>query len=258
MRQPSRGDPDERTHRWQGAGPRLVVISDGPFQGRQLRLTGGAKTIGQSADNDLQLEDEYVSRHHARVEARSDAVVIEDTGSTNGVLVNGRLIRRRMPLHPGDVVQLGSLELRLEPPAPGSAPTPPAPTPPQAGVQYTVRDQRAAGDIHNVGRDLHDNRSYRFGITPMRRRARILLRIGIVLFLAGFAVYGYAVIAAVLRVFGLIGEPLDPGSPPDFGEALQPVLTYAAPGLVLNFAGLVVIVIGLLMRRSVNARERGR
>jgi hypothetical protein len=92
----------------------------------------------------------------------------------------------------------------------------------------------------------------------MRRRARIVLRLGIALFLAGFAIYGYAVFAAVLKIFGLVGGPLDPNAPPDFGQVFEPVRTYAAPGLVLNFIGLVLIITGLLMRRSVNAKERQR
>ena len=90
----------------------------------------------------------------------------------------------------------------------------------------------------------------------MRRRARILLRLGTALFLAGFGVYGYAVLRGALNVFGLIGGPIDPSTQPDFGDVFEPVIRYTPIGLALLFAGLVLIVTGLLMRRSATTKER--
>ena len=190
---------------------------------------------------------------------RVHVVLVEDNGSSAGVYVNGRRIDRPTSLRPGDVVRLGRLDLQLlagqvaeasgPPPAPAVPPTPPA------AVQHNVDSQRA-DEIYNIGRDYNRNQYYRLEIAPMRRRARILLQLGTALFLAGFGVYGYAVLRGALNVFGLIGESTGSSTPPDGGDVFEPVIRYTPIGLALLFAGLVLIVTGLLMRRSATAKER--
>jgi FHA domain len=259
MRQPPYGDPGtDPTWAWR-TPPRLIVTSKGDLHGRQVPLTGDVLTIGRSEDNHLRLDDPYVSRHHALVRARGNMVLVEDNGSSAGVYVNGRRIDRPTSLQPGDVVRLGRLDLQFladqaaAPPGPRPAPAVP-PTPP-AAVQHNVDSQRA-GEIYNIGRDYNRNQYYRLEIAPMRRRARILLQLGTALFLAGFGVYGYAVLQGVLNVFGLIGESTGSTTQPDVGGVFEPVIRYTPIGLALLFAGLVLIVTGLLMRRSATAKER--
>jgi hypothetical protein len=259
MRQPPYGDPGtDPTWAWR-TPPRLIVTSQGDLYGRQVPLTGDVLTIGRSEDNHLRLDDPYVSRHHALVRARGNMVLVEDNGSSAGVYVNGRRIDRPTSLQPGDVVRLGRLDLQFladqaaAPPGPRPAPAVP-PTPP-AAVQHNVDSQRA-GEIYNIGRDYNRNQYYRLEIAPMRRRARILLQLGTALFLAGFGVYGYAVLQGVLNVFGLIGESTGSTTQPDVGGVFEPVIRYTPIGLALLFAGLVLIVTGLLMRRSATAKER--
>lgn len=218
------------------------MTSQGDLYGRQLPLTGEVLTIGRSEDNHLRLDDPYVSRHHALLRTTGDVVLVEDNGSSGGVYVNGRRIDRPTSLQPGDVVRLGRLDLQLL-------------ADQAAAVQHNVDSQRA-DEIYNIGRDYNRNQYYRLEIAPMRRRARILLQLGTALFLTGFGVYGYAVLRGVLNVFGLIGEPVDPSTPPDFGGVFEPVIRYTPIGLALLFAGLVLIVTGLLMRRSATAKER--
>ena len=60
------------------------------------------------------LEDAGVSRHHAELRPDGDGWVVEDLGSTNGVLVNGRRIRGAQALQDGDRVELGSTEVVFE------------------------------------------------------------------------------------------------------------------------------------------------
>lgn len=64
--------------------------------------------IGRATDNDVVLEDEEVSRCHARVEARGNRWVLMDVGSTNGTFINGRELDGCVPLERGDLVKLGS------------------------------------------------------------------------------------------------------------------------------------------------------
>jgi class 3 adenylate cyclase len=67
--------------------------------------------IGRDAKNDIHLEDRSVSRFHARLERTDDSYLIIDTGSRNGVAINGRPIEAAHPLRPGDRVGLGDVTL---------------------------------------------------------------------------------------------------------------------------------------------------
>ena len=74
-----------------------------------------AITIGRDAGNDIPLgDDDFASVHHARVEPRRDGVWVSDAGSTNGTFVNGRRLARPHRLSPGDVIRVGSTDLRYE------------------------------------------------------------------------------------------------------------------------------------------------
>jgi hypothetical protein len=81
---------------------------------RRLLLAPEGGTIGRSHDCEIVLDDVGISRRHADVRPGPDGWTIEDLGSTNGVLVNGRDVRGRQLLHPGDRVELGSTEIIFE------------------------------------------------------------------------------------------------------------------------------------------------
>lgn len=101
-------------------GPHLVVVA-GPGEGARLPL-GTDQTIGRSARADLQLADPHASRVHARIRAGAAGAAVEDLGSKNGVLVNGRRIGRApRALRPGDEIALGATRLAFtDPGAAGS------------------------------------------------------------------------------------------------------------------------------------------
>jgi hypothetical protein len=80
-------------------------------QGKRMVLTGQSMTIGRSRDCDVIVEDPNISRKHAAVQRSGSSWVIEDLGSTNGVLVNGRRVGAPQPLHPGDRIELGTSEI---------------------------------------------------------------------------------------------------------------------------------------------------
>lgn len=56
-----------------------------------------------------------VSRRHARIFVRDNAVRLEDLGSVNGTHINGRKLDPYMPevLHDGDVLQLGRVAIEV-------------------------------------------------------------------------------------------------------------------------------------------------
>ena len=69
--------------------------------------------IGSSRDCDIVLGDDNVSRRHAEVRPTDDGWAVNDLGSTNGVLLNGRRIAAPRPAR-GRPVELGTSELRFE------------------------------------------------------------------------------------------------------------------------------------------------
>jgi hypothetical protein len=71
--------------------------------------------IGRSDENQIRIQGEGVSRRHALIVAERNGFRIENLGSQNGVLVNGKPMQRGM-LSPGDVITLGVVKLRFEQP----------------------------------------------------------------------------------------------------------------------------------------------
>ena len=81
-----------------------------------LRITpDSVKTIGRTARADFIVDAALISRLHCRLTAdRSDQLVVEDLGSTNGTIVNGRKVDR-VVLRPGDRLTVGRVEFQVQP-----------------------------------------------------------------------------------------------------------------------------------------------
>ena len=88
--------------------PVLVVI-EGPLTGHRFALAeGDGNTIGRSEDCTIIIPDPDVSRLHARLILRNDAVWVQDENSRNAIFVNDkRVVRRPEELRPGGLVRLG-------------------------------------------------------------------------------------------------------------------------------------------------------
>ncbi len=70
--------------------------------------------IGRAEDNSIILTDDFVSAHHATL-ARQDGIWwLADLGSTNGTRLNDKLVQQRTRVRPGDVLQFGRRQYRLE------------------------------------------------------------------------------------------------------------------------------------------------
>ena len=95
---------------------RLLVRTEGDTG--IVHLLRRTTTIGRTPDNDLCIEEDFISRHHAVVLISATGTVLEDLNSTNGVFVNGVRIARRQ-LQEGDLVTIGKTEFRyvLKPPS---------------------------------------------------------------------------------------------------------------------------------------------
>lgn len=91
------------------AGACTLTATSGPCRGKAFPVTQKAFIIGRGPKCTVSLDDERVSRRHARIERVEGDVVIEDLGSANGVFVNAKRIRRH-PLRPGDTIRIGASE----------------------------------------------------------------------------------------------------------------------------------------------------
>jgi phosphoserine phosphatase RsbU/P len=77
-------------------------------------LTGEKTTVGRGPANDLALSDQFCSSRHALIASRDKGYVIQDLGSKNGILVNGRKILQETPLKRGDEIFLGSTRILFD------------------------------------------------------------------------------------------------------------------------------------------------
>jgi len=83
------------------------LLSEVAFAGPQLR-------IGRMRENDVVVNNLAVSRFHATLRRDGGGFVLEDLGSENGTQVNGKRVSGTVPIAPGDVIQLGKYELRID------------------------------------------------------------------------------------------------------------------------------------------------
>lgn len=81
----------------------LTVLQSGSL--KEFRIASPSR-IGRGDDCEISLQDQHVSRVHARVFPLGDAWWIEDLNSSNGLIVQGQRVARTL-LSNGSVVRLG-------------------------------------------------------------------------------------------------------------------------------------------------------
>jgi pSer/pThr/pTyr-binding forkhead associated (FHA) protein len=83
-----------------------VVASLRDAAGRHHPLQAAATRIGRLPDNDIVLDDDDVSRHHAQIIDTGGSFVITDLKSANGVHVQHRQLRPSATLAEGDHISI--------------------------------------------------------------------------------------------------------------------------------------------------------
>ena len=79
---------------------------------RQVNLAGPITTIGRSLSNNVCIESDRVSRHHAAIQWTGEHYILTDMGSRNGTYVNDERVRAQ-ELRSGDVILVGDCRLRF-------------------------------------------------------------------------------------------------------------------------------------------------
>jgi len=261
------------------AVPRLVVLAPEAFRGRQIELAAEYLTVGREPTCDVRLDDPHVSRTHAALERRNGTVYVQDLGSSGGTFVNGTPAMSA-ELHQGDVVGFATVRARFEAALPASAETQampgiagagraerPEPNPTdvrQAGpVRYDIGQQEAQV-ISNVGRDqynahvqqvIQQRDSFMREIASTKTKARWLVWLGLLLFVAGFALFAAADLNLLKQISSDFGSN-NPAPPTDpFG---RPILGLPSGlfGWALGAIGSLMLIIGIVLHIVATSRRR--
>lgn len=89
----------------------LKVVS-GARQGLNVPLSASAPLIIGRKRGDLLIDDPMVSSTHAQIVPHENGWLLQDLGSTNGTLLDGRLVREEL-LRPGSEIAIGNTRMVL-------------------------------------------------------------------------------------------------------------------------------------------------
>ena len=152
----------------QGISMRTLTfqVVEGVDKGRIFRDLPIPVTIGREEGNLLRLNDERVSRFHAKVQQEDGDVILTDLESTNGTRVNGSPIQIRR-LRPGDQMNVGRsmLLVRHDGRDRGTRRPLNGPRPERQGcrktapIPGTVPGDDLAFDLHTLGATSADDRT---------------------------------------------------------------------------------------------------
>ena len=92
-----------------------LVIREGPRAGQIFRLNAGGTNIGRDSQCDIILDDDAVSRQHAKLRTEKNVddeaqFFIYDLATSNGTKVNGQPVVKQ-PLSDGDLIEIGRTRL---------------------------------------------------------------------------------------------------------------------------------------------------
>jgi diguanylate cyclase (GGDEF)-like protein len=90
----------------QGGGNACLVVIYGMELGKRYALDRPHIILGRSSKCDVQVDQEAVSRNHAKIITTGKTIILRDLGSTNGTYVNDELIDEYV-LRDGDLMKVG-------------------------------------------------------------------------------------------------------------------------------------------------------
>ncbi|HVC31822.1 MAG TPA: adenylate/guanylate cyclase domain-containing protein, partial [Steroidobacteraceae bacterium] len=96
------------------SGPAKLIVRTKDGNTQEYELGDSVMHIGRQPPCEIVIPSEFVSRRHAMISPADGGFVIQDERSTNGLQINGRLVRDPHPLRSGDRVQLGDALLTYE------------------------------------------------------------------------------------------------------------------------------------------------
>lgn len=89
---------------------KVILIKDKPIG--QYVIDSVVTSIGRKSECDISIKDPAVSGTHAQIKKAGENYIIEDLGSTNGVVLRGRKVKQQTLKH-NDVVTIGEHHLKF-------------------------------------------------------------------------------------------------------------------------------------------------
>ena len=93
--------------------PAQLLVIDSPEQRGQVFALTDEVTVGRGGGCGVALNDRMVSQLHARIFRRNGQLFVEDLGSTNGTLLNGKKVSAPAAVRRGDRLQVGKTVLEV-------------------------------------------------------------------------------------------------------------------------------------------------
>ena len=92
-----------------------LVVRSGPAEPKSLPLGKAAKiVIGRADQSDIVIASDRVSRRHVQVTSHQGQIQVEDLGSRNGTLLDGKPVTAAAAWTSGQVLSVGPCEFALE------------------------------------------------------------------------------------------------------------------------------------------------
>ena len=221
-----------------------VTVSSPQGSPQSVHVDRGSLVIGRAGTSDLVIEDPHVSMRHAQLDVAEGGVWLTDLRSTNGTFVHNQRLTAPVQVAVPSEFRVGGTTVGLVADEPATRSWPPAATNvanagPVAGGNVAISAGRDA-----AGRDLIIHEGFKLR-TKMRSSAKNCIRLGCVLFLVGFGLFGYFVIAWNNEIFDAVSN-----SSQEAPSGLPSPLPWLPLGAGLMFAGMVLVVTGLLIPRD--------
>lgn len=97
---------EQPQYRW------IVSAETGPLSGLSFGIAKPV-VIGRALECDLAVVTPHISRQHAKLDVENDQLYIEDLGSANGTIVNGKRAAQRKALHNEDEIRFHDVIFRV-------------------------------------------------------------------------------------------------------------------------------------------------
>jgi len=247
-----------------GSTAHLVVLAPESDRGRRIPLDRDYLVVGRERSCDVRFDDPCISRTHAALRRRGNAVYVEDLGSAAGTFVNGQAAAPARELHTGDTLTFATVQARLEPGRSSADQTTTiAARPAGPGMVHHI-DKQDAEYIH------YDERQYNWHVQTVnqqrenflrevagtRTKARWLAWTGFLLLVVGFGIFAATDLSFIKSISDSIqnGNSAPPTTSP-FGREVGGV-PIGIVGWALGAVGMLMLIVGIVLHVITTSRRK--
>ena len=90
----------------------IISAETGPLAGLSFGVTDSV-VLGRALECDVAIVSPHISRQHARIEVEDGKLMVEDLGSSNGTILNGRNLEKRTALRNEDELRFHDIVFRV-------------------------------------------------------------------------------------------------------------------------------------------------